>query len=110
MQTADTLSVRIPTGRGNNRITALLAIVALSDFLIFGRTLGLNLFLIAISVTAAVLFLASRRLARRTAALLFAFAALASAPLLEARCSDHCLAEATSRRSRVEGRSRRRDR
>src|ERR1700754_4737683 len=84
MQTADTLSVRIPTGRGNNRITALLAIVALSDFLIFGRTLGLNLFLIAISVTAAVLFLASRRLARRTAALLFAFAALASAPLLEA--------------------------
>jgi hypothetical protein len=71
-------------GRGNSRVGALLALVALSDVLIFGQAPGLNLFLFAISVTAAILFFAAKRLTPSAAALWFCLSALASAPLLEA--------------------------
>jgi hypothetical protein len=74
----------MPKPRGANRIAALLAVVAISDFLIFGQAPGFNLFLFAISVTAAILLSAKRRLPPLTAALWLSLSAFASAPLIEA--------------------------
>ncbi|WP_105403253.1 DUF4173 domain-containing protein [Neorhizobium sp. T7_12] len=83
MQMTDKLTAPMPRARGANRIAALLAVVAISDFLIFGQAPGLNLFLFAILVTAAILLSARRRAQPLTAALLFGFSAFASAPLIE---------------------------
>jgi len=67
-----------------NRIPVLLAVVAISDFLIFGRAPGLNLFLFAILVTATILLSARRRIQPLTATLWLGLSALASGPLIEA--------------------------
>ncbi|WP_037086260.1 DUF4173 domain-containing protein [Rhizobium sp. CF080] len=74
----------MPRARGANRIAALLAVVAISDFLIFGQAPGLNLFLFAILVTVAILLSARRRMRPLTAALWLGLSAFASAPLVEA--------------------------
>jgi hypothetical protein len=73
----------MPKARGANRIAAPLAVVAVSDFLIFGQAPGLNLFLFAILVTAAILLSAKRRARPLTTALLFGLSVLAAAPLVE---------------------------
>lgn len=84
MQITEKLTAPMPPARGFNRIVALLAVVAISDFLIFGRAPGLNLFLFAILVTVAILLSAKRRLQMLTAAAWLGLSAVASAPLIEA--------------------------
>lgn len=79
----DMMTAPMPRAYGTNRIAALLAVVAISDFLIFGQAPGLNLFLFAILVAAAILLSARRRAPPRTAAFLFGLAAFAAAPLIE---------------------------
>ncbi|WP_085861312.1 DUF4173 domain-containing protein [Rhizobium sp. TAL182] len=84
MDTADILTQPMPIRRGSGRVAALLALVALADFLIFGYAPGINLFLFAVAVCIGILFSARKPPSPSTAALLVGFLVLASAPLLEA--------------------------
>ncbi|NKK27042.1 DUF4153 domain-containing protein [Rhizobium leguminosarum] len=84
MDATETLTPPIPLRRGSGRIAALLGLVALADFLIFGQQPGINLFLFALAVCAGILLSAGKIRAPSMAALLFGFSVLASAPLLEA--------------------------
>ncbi|MGO6996007.1 DUF4153 domain-containing protein [Rhizobium leguminosarum] len=84
MHTTDTLTETMPTRHGGGRITALLALVALADFLIFGEMPGINFFLFALTVCAGILLSATKRPTPLATALLLGFSVLASAPLLEA--------------------------
>ncbi|OWV78518.1 hypothetical protein ATY75_05955 [Rhizobium sp. N122] len=83
MDTADTLTEPMPIRRGSGRTVALLALVALADFLIFGQEFGINLFLFALAVCAGILLSARRRTRFSAAAFLLSFSVLASAPLME---------------------------
>lgn len=83
MDTANTLTEPMPTRRGSGRTVALLALVGFADFLIFGRELGINLFLFALAVFAGILLSARRRPRLSMAAFLLSFSILASAPLVE---------------------------
>ncbi|CDZ70526.1 ABC transporter, ATP-binding protein CydD [Neorhizobium galegae bv. orientalis] len=83
MQMTDKLPAPMPRAPGANRIVALLAVVAISDFLIFGQAPGLNLFLFAILVAATLLLSARRRARPLTEVLLFGLSAFAAAPLIE---------------------------
>ncbi|WP_304655132.1 DUF4153 domain-containing protein [Neorhizobium galegae] len=74
----------MPKARGANRIVALVAVVAISDFLIFRQAPGLNLFLFAILVTTTIVLSARRRMQPLTAALWLGLSAFTSAPLIEA--------------------------
>lgn len=56
MDTTDILTEAMPMRRGSRRMAGLLALVALSDFLIFRHEPGINLFLFALAVCAATLF------------------------------------------------------
>ncbi|TAV61233.1 DUF4153 domain-containing protein [Rhizobium leguminosarum] len=84
MDTTDTLTEAVPIRRGSSRIAALFTLVALADFLIFGKMPGINLFLFALAVCAGILLSATKRPTPLTAALLLGFSVLASSPLLEA--------------------------
>ncbi|MGZ2460713.1 DUF4153 domain-containing protein [Rhizobium anhuiense] len=84
MVTTDTLTEAMPIRRGSGRTAALFALVALADFLIFGESLGINLFLFALAVCAGILLSARKIRTPSMAAFLFGFLVLASAPLLEA--------------------------
>ncbi|MBB4194301.1 hypothetical protein GGE45_001798 [Rhizobium aethiopicum] len=84
MDTADILTQPMPIRRGSGRVAALLALVALADFLIFGHAPGINLFLFAVAVCVGILFSARKPPSSSTAALLVSFLVLAAAPLLEA--------------------------
>ncbi|PDT04263.1 hypothetical protein CO666_10305 [Rhizobium chutanense] len=84
MDTTDTLTEPMPIKRGRGRIAALLALVALADFLIFGSAPGINLFLFGFAVCVAILLSARKKPSPLTAAFLLIFLFLASAPLLEA--------------------------
>ncbi|MDO3434973.1 DUF4173 domain-containing protein [Rhizobium sp. CBN3] len=84
MDTADILTQPMPIRRGSGRVAALLALVALADFLIFGHAPGINLFLFAVAVCVGVPFSARRQPSPSRAALLVGFLVLAAAPLLEA--------------------------
>ncbi|MBX5182200.1 DUF4173 domain-containing protein [Rhizobium sp. NZLR5] len=83
MDTTDILTEAMPMRRGSGRMTGLLALVALSDFLIFGHEPGINIFLFALAVCAATLLSASKRPRLSQAIMLLGFSVLASAPLLE---------------------------
>lgn len=69
---------------GTKRIAILVATVALTDFLVFKQHFGLNLFLLSLSFTAAVLLAARKAPRPSTVAIYIGLSALASAPLLEA--------------------------
>lgn len=69
---------------GTKRIAILVATVALTDFLVFKQHFGLNLFLLSLSFTAAVLLAARKAPRPSTAAIYIGLSALASAPLQEA--------------------------
>ncbi len=84
MDTADILTEPMPIKRGGGRPVALLALVALADFLIFGQALGINLFLFALAVCVGILYSARKRPQFSMAAFLLGFLVLASAPLVEA--------------------------
>ncbi|AIC31900.1 hypothetical protein IE4771_PE00677 (plasmid) [Rhizobium etli bv. mimosae str. IE4771] len=84
MDTTDILTEPMTIKRGSRRTLALLALVALADFLIFGQELGINLFLFALAVCAGILFSARRRPQFSMAASLLGSLVLASAPLVEA--------------------------
>ncbi|MDC9811162.1 DUF4153 domain-containing protein [Rhizobium binxianense] len=84
MDTTNTLTEPMPIKRGSGRIAALFALVALSDFLIFGYAPGINLFLFAFAVCGGILLSARKKPSPLTAAFLLVFLFLASAPLLEA--------------------------
>jgi hypothetical protein len=84
MDTTDTLTEAVPIRRGSSRIAALFTLVALADFLIFGKMPGINLFLFALAVCAGILLSATKRPTPLKAALLLGFSVLASSPLLEA--------------------------
>ncbi|MBB3351591.1 DUF4173 domain-containing protein [Rhizobium lentis] len=84
MDTADILTQPMRIRRGSGRVAALLALVALADFLIFGHAPGINLFLFAVAVCVSILFSARKPPSPPTAAFLVGFLVLASAPLLEA--------------------------
>lgn len=66
------------------RATVFIAMIALTDFLIFKQAPGFNLFLLSISLAAAVLLTARKRPSPTVAALYLGLSALAVAPLLEA--------------------------
>lgn len=66
------------------RLAVLAATVALADFLSFKQAFGLNLFLLSILLTAAILLSARKPPRATTAAFYLSFSAIASAPLLEA--------------------------
>lgn len=66
------------------RATVFIAMIALTDFLIFKQAPGFNLFLLSISLAAAVLLTARKRPGPTVAALYLGLSALAVAPLLEA--------------------------
>jgi hypothetical protein len=83
MDTANTLTEPMPIRRGSGRTVALLALVVLADFLIFGQELGINLLLFALAVCAGILLSARRRPRLATAAFLLSFSVLASTPLME---------------------------
>ncbi|MBB5575415.1 DUF4153 domain-containing protein [Rhizobium paranaense] len=80
----DKLDYRNVRPRSTNRLAIVVAVVVLSDFLIFGQTPGLNFFLFAILVTAAILVSAAKQRHFSTAAWCLGISAFASAPLLEA--------------------------
>ncbi|OWV89165.1 hypothetical protein ATY78_19790 [Rhizobium sp. R635] len=84
MDTADILTPPMPIRRGSGGVAALLALVALADFLIFGYAPGINLFLFAVAVSVGILLSARKPPSPAKAALLVGFLVLASAPLLEA--------------------------
>ncbi|EJT01748.1 DUF4173 domain-containing protein [Rhizobium sp. CCGE 510] len=83
MDATNILTEAMPMRRGGGRIAGLLALVALSDFLIFGHEPGINLFLFALAVCTATLLSASKRPRLSQAFMLLGFSVLASAPLLE---------------------------
>ncbi len=83
MDTTDILTEAMPMRRGSRRMAGLLALVALSDFLIFRHEPGINLFLFALAVCAATLLSARKRPRLSLAIILLGFSVLASAPLLE---------------------------
>ncbi|WHO76870.1 DUF4173 domain-containing protein [Rhizobium sp. BT03] len=83
MDTADTLTEPMPIRRGSGRTVALLALVALADFLIFGQELGINLFLFSLALCAGILLSARKRARFSIAAFLLGLSVLASAPLME---------------------------
>jgi hypothetical protein len=70
--------------RGNGPTAALIVLVALADFLIFGYAPGINLLLFAFAVCVGILLSASKRPSPLTAVSLLVFFILTSAPLLEA--------------------------
>ncbi|MBA8832447.1 hypothetical protein BAE36_00135 [Rhizobium leguminosarum bv. trifolii] len=84
MDATETLTPPIPLRRGSGRIAALLGLVALADFLIFGQQPGINLFLFALAVCVGILLSATKSPSPLMVALLLGFSVLASAPLLEA--------------------------
>ncbi|MGI2033291.1 DUF4153 domain-containing protein [Rhizobium panacihumi] len=69
---------------GKIRLSVLVAMIALADFLFFAQAPGLNLFLMPIALTVAVLLSATRPPRPIAAAAYLGFSALAAAPLLEA--------------------------
>ncbi|EJC83082.1 LOW QUALITY PROTEIN: hypothetical protein Rleg4DRAFT_4822 [Rhizobium leguminosarum bv. trifolii WSM2297] len=83
MNTAISLTEPMPIRRGSGQTVALLALVGLADFLIFGQELGINLYLVALAVCAGILLSARRRPRLSMAAFLLGFSVLASAPLME---------------------------
>ncbi|MEB2844422.1 DUF4173 domain-containing protein [Rhizobiales bacterium RZME27] len=80
---AATITPRSPI-IGKIRFFVLVAMIALADFLFFGQAPGLNLFLMPIALTAAVLLSASRQPHPVTSAAYLGVSVLAAAPLLEA--------------------------
>lgn len=66
------------------RVPVLIAMVALSDFLVFDRAPGFNLFLLSVTLTAVLLLSASRPIRPLPAAGYLCISALAAAPLMEA--------------------------
>ena len=69
---------------GNRRMFVFVVMIALSDFLVFDQTPGLNVFLHSVSLMAAAMLAASRPLPPLKAAGLVCVSALAAAPLIEA--------------------------
>ncbi|TWF44041.1 DUF4153 domain-containing protein [Neorhizobium alkalisoli] len=70
--------------RHKTRIYLLLAMIAVTDFLIFKQAPGLNLFILSILLTAAVLIAGRKPPRLPYVATCFGISALAAAPLLEA--------------------------
>lgn len=60
----------------NGRIPVLIAMTALSDFLVYNHAPGLGLFLLALSFTAILLLIASKPLRRLQAAVYLCISAL----------------------------------
>ncbi|MGO4139855.1 DUF4173 domain-containing protein, partial [Rhizobium brockwellii] len=77
------MTAPMPIRRYSGRITVLLGLVALADFLIFGQEPGINLFIFALAVCAGILLPATKELSPSKEALLLGLSLLASAPLLE---------------------------
>ncbi|MNH94274.1 hypothetical protein D3C73_468910 [compost metagenome] len=69
---------------GKRRVAVLAATVALADFLSFRQAFGLNLFLLSILLTFAILISARKPPHPITATVYLSLSAIASAPLLEA--------------------------
>ncbi|WP_337268509.1 DUF4153 domain-containing protein [Oryzifoliimicrobium ureilyticus] len=67
-----------------SRLIFLCLLIALSDFLIFKETLGLNLFLFAAALTLAVIMLSKRKWSITAKCLLIGVSAFGNLPLLEA--------------------------
>lgn len=82
--------------RGKIRLPILVAMIVLSDFLFFEQAPGLNLFLMSIALTAAVLLSAARPLRPIPAITYLGFSALAAAPLLEAPTLSGCILAMTA--------------
>jgi hypothetical protein len=77
------MTLGMPSAGGNGKLTAMLAVVALSDILLFDQNPGLNLFLCAMAITVAILVVA-RRMPPVKALSSLGLSVFASAPLLEA--------------------------
>jgi hypothetical protein len=73
-----------PFLRSKRRIPVFIAMIALTDFLVFGQAPGLNLFLLSIALTTAVLLAAPKPPRPITAIASIGVSAIAAAPLLEA--------------------------
>jgi hypothetical protein len=85
MSLTNAASIITSTGSyGRRRVAVLIATVALADFLVFKQSFGLNLFILSISLTAAVLLSARKPPRPMKAAIHIVLSALAAAPLLEA--------------------------
>lgn len=80
---AEHLTAR-PCFTRRKRLLILILVVALTDFLVFKHGPGLNLFLVSVLLTAAVLLAAARSPSPRAAVAYLAFSSFAAAPLLEA--------------------------
>ncbi|RYG85225.1 MAG: DUF4173 domain-containing protein, partial [Alphaproteobacteria bacterium] len=73
-----------PSFISRKRLVILILVIALTDFMVFKHGPGLNLFILSVLLTAAVLLAAARPLSLRTAVAYLAFSSFAAAPLLEA--------------------------
>lgn len=83
MSTSQPSKADIATKVGTRRVVALLLLVALSDYLIFGQNLGLNLFVFSATVTVATVSLSRKRLVPLKKLSLLGISVLGSLPLLE---------------------------